>query len=58
MQFEYKPQDIEKLFQKDWVSKRVHQLAMQKQIKLETADITEVIGFLDEEKTLALIKIN
>ena len=31
---------------------------MQKQIKLEVADIKEVIGFLDDQKTLALIKIN
>ena len=59
MDFEYCPSTVEKLFTNDEEAFRVQSLALQKKVKLEMSDISEIIGYLDgEEQNLALVKIS
>lgn len=59
MDFEYCPSTVEKLFTNDEEALRVQALALQKKVKLEMADISEILGYLDgDEQNLALVKIS
>jgi len=60
MDFEYCPSNVEKLFSNnDEEAQRVQELALQKKIKLEMSDISEIIGYLDPESlNLALVKVS
>jgi hypothetical protein len=50
MDFEYCPSNVEKLFSSnDEEAQRVQEIALQKKIKLEMSDISEIIGYLDPE---------
>ena len=59
MDFEYCPSTVEKLFANDSEAQRVQEIALQKKIKLEISDISEILGYLDpKEKDLVLVRIS
>jgi len=59
MDFEYCPSTVEELFANDQEAHRVQELALQKKVKLQISDISEILGYLDpEEKNLVLVRIS
>ena len=59
MDFEYCPSTVEKLFVNDVEAQRVQEIALQKKVKLEISDISEILGYLDPaEKNLVLVRVS
>ena len=59
MSFEYNPRSFEKmnLFVKDELTRSVQLLAIQKSVRVQPTEVEEIIGWLDQDRNLALVKL-